>query len=92
MTMEAPNNGKDEKRYWLDDPGNVTKIVWALVALCILLFFADGFYEKHGQFPVEHLFGFYAIFGFVVYVGLVVVAKWLRTYLMRSEDYYDSDD
>ena len=81
-----------EKRYWLDEPRNVTKIVWVLVVLCAGLFFADGFYEKHAETEAEYLFGFYAIFGFTVYVGLVLIAKWLRTFLMRPEDYYDSDD
>ena len=39
----------DEKRYWLDDPRNVKKVVWALVVVCLGLFFADAFYEKHGR-------------------------------------------
>jgi len=87
----APRN-QAERRYWLDDPKNVTKIVWALVAVCTALFFADALYEKHDYFEIEHLFGFFAIYGFVVCVALVLVAKWLRTFLMRPEDYYDSDD
>ena len=32
-----------------------------------------------------------AIFGFVVCVALVLAAKWLRTLLMRPEDYYDAE-
>ena len=79
---------KDGKR-WLDDPKNVTKLVWWLVAVCTLVFVADAFYEKHPHFQVEKWFGFYAIFGFVVCVGLVLGAKWMRTFLKRDEDYYD---
>ena len=92
MAMDEKAKGRDEKRYWLDNPRNVKKIVWALVVICVGLFFADGFYEKHDEVGVTHLFGFYAIFGFTVYVGLVLVAKWLRTFLMRPEDYYEPDD
>ena len=88
---EKPAGG-DEKRYWLDDPRNVTRIVWGLVAVCAGLFIADGFYDKHGPSAIERLFGFYAIFGFTVYVGLVLFAKWLRSFLMRPEDYYERDD
>jgi hypothetical protein len=84
--------GNDEKRYWLDDPRSVKKIVWGLVVVCLGLFFADGFYEKHGLFVIEHLFGFYALFGFVVCVLLVLIAKWMRTFLMRPEDFYDPDE
>ena len=87
---KAPHDG--EKRYWLDDPRNVKKIIWVLAAVCAGLFFADGFYQKHGETDIEYLFGFYAIFGFTVYVGLVLIAKWLRTFLRRPEDYYDDDD
>ncbi len=91
---ERPRGDKasGEKRYWLDEPRNVTKIVWALVVICVGLFFADGFYEKHPEVAIEYLFGFYAVFGFTVYVGLVLIAKWLRTFLMRPEDYYETDD
>jgi uncharacterized membrane protein len=80
-----------ERRYWLDDPRNVTRIVWALVTICVLLFFADAFYHKHAAFPIEQRFGFYAVFGFAVYVGLVLTAKALRRLLKRPENYYDSD-
>jgi hypothetical protein len=92
MGMDEKAKDRDEKRYWLDDPRNVKKVVWVLVVVCSGLFFADAFYEKHGLFSVEHLFGFYALFGFIVCVGLVLVAKWMRTFLMRPEDYYEPDD
>ena len=80
-----------ERRGWLDEPGNVRRIVWALVTVCALLFVADALYHKHPEFAIEELFGFYALFGFAVYVGLVLTAKALRRLLMRPEDYYDSD-
>ncbi len=88
--LKGPNGG--ERRYWLDEPRNVTKVVWGLVVVCCGLFFADALYVKHGLFSVESLFAFYAVFGFVVCVCLVLIAKWMRTFLMRPEDYYDSDD
>jgi len=81
-----------EKPRWLDDKRNVRKIIWALVIVCAGLFAADGFYHKHPHFAAESFFGFYAIYGFVMCVGLVVAAKMMRKVLMRSEDYYDKDD
>jgi len=87
---ETPRD-RPERRYWLDDPRNVTKIVWALVAVCIALFVADAFYHNHGHFAIEHVFGFFGLFGFIVCVALVLAAKWMRTFLLRPEDYYDSD-
>jgi hypothetical protein len=88
---QEPARRDRDRRYWLDAPRNVTRIVWALVAVCCALFFADAFYQSHGVFAVEHLFGFYALFGFIVCVALVLAAKWMRIILMRPEDYYDAD-
>jgi hypothetical protein len=90
--MARTPRDRAEGRYWLDDPRNVTKIVWTLAAVCAALFFADAFYDKHGHFAIEHVFGFYGLFGFIVCVALVLAAKWMRTFLMRPEDYYDRDD
>jgi hypothetical protein len=78
-----------DKRYWLDEPGNVTKLVWGFTATCALLLLAEAFYERHAEFAFESWFGFYAGFGFVMCVGLVMGATWMRTFLKRREDYYD---
>ena len=77
------------KRYWLDDPRNVTRLVYGLYTVCGLLFAIDFFVEKHGPFAIEHVFGFYALYGFVGAFGLVLAAKQMRRVVMRSEDYYD---
>ena len=78
-----------EKTYWLDSPRNVRKIVWAVYIVCAFFFAIDIFVPKHGPFAIEHVFGFYAIYGFVCCVGLVLAAKELRRILKRPEDYYD---
>jgi hypothetical protein len=76
-------------RYWLDDPRNVDRLVYGLYAVCAVLIVLDFFMERHGPFAIEHLFGFYGIFGFVACVGLVLAAKELRKAIMRPEKYYD---
>ena len=76
---------------WIEDKRNVRKIINTLIIICLGLFIADGFYHKHVYFGVESIFGFYAIYGFVMCVILVLVAKWIRTVLMRAEDYYDKE-
>lgn len=78
-----------EKRYWLDDPRNVTRLARAFYAICALMIGIDVFVPKHGPFRIEHVFGFYGVFGLVACVALVLIAKQLRRVLMRSEDYYD---
>ena len=91
MISENREKSGDTRRYWLDDPKNVRKIVLTLFVVCGLLFIADAFYEKHSHFAAEDIFGFYAIYGFVMCVALVLAAKVMRVFLMRDEDYYDRD-
>ena len=81
-----------DRKYWLDDPKNVMRIVYALVAVCVLLVLLDFFFDKHAHFEPENWFGFYGFFGFVGCVGLVLTAKELRRLVMRREDYYEGCD
>ncbi len=78
-----------EKKYWLDDPRNVNKIVYGVYAVCALLGLADFVYHKHTHFDFEKLPGFYGFFGLLAFTGLVFSAKALRIILKRREDYYD---
>lgn len=79
---------KDDHR-WLDEPRNVDRLVHGLYAVCALAFLADLLYTKHAFFGIENVFGFYALYGFLGSVTLVLVAKQLRRVLMRGEDYYE---
>lgn len=81
----------ESEKTWIDYPENKTKIVQALYAVCALLILIDPFIHKHGPWAIEHVWGFYAFYGFVACVGLVLVSKALRTILMRPEDYYDDE-
>ena len=81
----------DHESYWIERKTTIKGILYGLFIICFALFVADAFYHKHIVFEVQSLFGFYAIFGFFMCVGLVLVAKVLRLFLMRDEDYYDSD-
>ncbi len=86
--MSEQHNDTETKR-WLDYPANVQKIVWAVVVVCAGLFLADALYHKHPHFEAEGWFGFYAIYGFISFFGIVILGKYLRKLIMRDEDYYD---
>lgn len=77
-----------EPRRWLDEPRNVTRLVYALYAVCALLLAADVLVHRHAHFEFERWFGFYAIFGFAAYCAIVQSARALRRLLRRDEDYY----
>lgn len=55
-----------------------------------MLIGVDIFVTIHGEFRWEESVGFYAAFGFVACVSLVLIAKYvLRPLVKRREDYYD---
>ncbi|ACV26191.1 hypothetical protein [Kangiella koreensis] len=85
--MAKQNN--TEKQYLFDNPKNVKRLLYVVYAICIVLVLLDFVIHRHIYHSWESLFGFYAIYGFVGCVVLVLVAKWMRTFLMRDEDYYD---
>ena len=83
------NSVEPEPKRWLERPGSVNKLIRGVAVVCVVLLVADAFYEKVTHYAWEQAPGFYAVFGFVSCVALVVAAKGLRRLLMRDEDYYD---
>ena len=82
----------DEKQYLFDKPQNVSRLLRGFYAVCGLLFVLDFVIHRHASRIWEGLPGFYAIFGFVACVVLVLLAREMRRLLMRREDYYDVDE
>ncbi len=73
-----------------DNPRNVKILLTLLFGGCLALVIINFFVHKHSHFSWEEWSGFYAAYGFVACVGLVLAAKFiLRKIVKRSEDYYD---
>jgi hypothetical protein len=53
------------------------------------LLLIDPFIHKHGEFAWEDVPEFYAAYGFVSCVLLIFIAKILRRWIKRDENYYD---
>jgi hypothetical protein len=85
-------NTVDTKRHIFDKPINVRRVLWGLYACCAVLLGLDLIIHRHTEHPWEQLWGFYPLYGFVGCVVLVIVAKWMRTFLMRGEGYYDEQE
>jgi hypothetical protein len=100
-TAEQPErdmeSAREPKRY-LDEPENVSRLwrrfvmVCAAVAAVDVLGLVGILYHRHASLFVEGLPGFYAGWGFVGIVVLIVSAKELRRLVMRPEDYYERRD
>ena len=82
--MSAP----EDKPRWLDHPRNVTRIYHGLWIAGVLLAALDFVLHRHAEAGVDALYGFYAAYGFIACVALVLAAKGLRRMVMRPEDYY----
>ncbi len=98
MSEQPPETAPDtttgqspERLRFFDRPGNVKRTLAALYAICGLALGFEFVVDRHVVHPWEALFGFHALYGFVVCVTLVLTAKELRKIVMRSEEYYDGD-
>ncbi len=81
MAMDNPG--------WADKPENKRRIRWGLYGVCVGLAVADFIVHRHISMPAERLPLFYALYGFVSLVGVVLAAKVLRLFVKRDEGYYD---
>ena len=74
---------------FFDKPENIKKILKVFYVICGLLVITDFIVHRHIYHDWENIPAFYAIYGFVGCVILVLIAKEMRKFLMRGEDYYD---
>jgi len=72
-----------------DKPENVKLLLRIFYASLVLLLIADFFVHKHAEFPWEDAPNFFAAYGFVSCVALIFIAKALRVFIRKDEDYYD---
>lgn len=90
--MSEEHKNEDEKVYLFDKPKNVSRLLNGFYAFCGILFLLDFVITRKTYHPWEWFPGFYALYGFIACVVLVVIAKEMRKVLMREEDYYDVDE
>lgn len=79
---------KDEKQGIFDSAKNVKLVLRLLYVGCLLLFILDFIIHRHSVHNWEKIWGFYPLYGFVSCVVLVIVASWMRPFLIRDENYY----
>jgi len=78
-----------EREHIFDKPGNVRRLLYVLYSICALLLAIEFLYHRHPQHAGDDWPGFYAAYGFIGCVLLVLIAKLLRRFLKRPENYYD---
>ncbi|MFT5707921.1 MAG: hypothetical protein ACI9ES_002223 [Oceanospirillaceae bacterium] len=89
--MKDKKLAQQEKPGVFDSPRNVTLVLRFLYSGCILLFMLDFVIHRHVIHQWENVWSFYSIYGFVSCVILVIIASWMRPFLIRDENYYDNE-
>ncbi|MFT5082685.1 MAG: hypothetical protein ACI9Y1_000712 [Lentisphaeria bacterium] len=79
----------DLENSFFDKPKNVKGLMYVFYGCCVLLLLLEFVIHRHVVHSWENLLGFYPLYGFVGCVILVFVATWMRTFLMRPENYYE---
>ena len=79
----------ERKEGWFDKPGNFKLFLRLFFVSLAVLLIVDFFVPKHAAFPWEETPCFFAAYGYISCVLLVLVARVLRRFIKRDEDYYD---
>ncbi|MCD6255961.1 MAG: hypothetical protein J7J44_06795 [Deltaproteobacteria bacterium] len=80
---------KKRELTFLDSPENRAKIMRYFYITLLILLILDFFVPKHGHFSWELAPEFFAVYGFLALVTLTFIAKALRFFVRRKEDYYE---
>lgn len=81
-----------DKTHWLDEPRHV-KLLWRLfLGVLVVTVLIGALIPLHPHSGIESVFGFYAWFGFIACVVMIMVAKGLALVLKRPDTYYRERD
>lgn len=76
--------------HWLVRPRTI-RLLWVIfIAILVMTLLPDFVIHQHEDFGIEGSFGFFAWFGFLACVLMVVFAKLLGYVVKREDTYYDS--
>lgn len=80
-----------QDKHLFDNRKNVKRVIYFLYVICALLLGLDFVVSRHASHPLDAIYGFYPLYGFIGCVVLVIIAKWLRAIIAREEDYYSDN-
>lgn len=72
-----------------DNPRNVRLLLVVFYLILLFLLILDLFIHRHVSFQWEKSLEFYAVYGFISCVALIFIARILRLFVKRDEDYYN---
>ena len=81
----------EKNKHWLLRKANIRKLWIGFIAILFVTVVAGLFVHQHESFGIEDSFAFFAWYGFITCVGMVIFAKILGFFLKRPENYYDDN-
>lgn len=79
---------QSQKSHWLDDPGTPKRLWKILIAVLIVLVAAE-FFVTHTHSGLMGTTGFHAVYGLVVGLISIAIAKGWKFVMKRKDTYYD---
>ena len=80
---------EDKTEHWLLRPRTIRGLWLGFALTLFFLVGADLFIHPHATFGVDGTFGFYAWYGFLACMAMVLLAKAIGVVLKRPDTYYD---
>lgn len=92
--MSDQDNSHDNAsdKGWADNPTFIRAFLGLLIISCIAAAAAGlnaAWQNPHPHFAIEGVPAFFAIYGFLAFVFIVLVGQHLRKLVGRKEEYYD---
>ncbi len=78
-----------DDKHWLVRPTTIRLLWRVFIAILAVTVLGDLVVHGHPVFGVDTTFGFYAWYGLVTCVAMIVLAKVLGVFLKRGDTYYD---
>jgi hypothetical protein len=75
--------------HWLTRPSTLRLLWIVFIAVLALTVAAESWFPGEPHFEIERLFGFNALYGFLVCAAMIVLAKGLGVLLKRRDTYYE---
>ncbi len=85
--MSAPHD--ERRKHWLVRAETIRRLWMVFIAALAATVVVDFAAARHGDFGVDGTFGFFAWYGFVTCVAMIVGANALGQLLKREDTYYD---
>ncbi|AKS40761.1 hypothetical protein [Wenzhouxiangella marina] len=88
MSQDREQALREGAKHWLVQPRTIRILWWVFGVILALTVVAQRWVHVHAHFGVDGWPGFYAAYGFLSCVAMVLFAKVLGWWLKRPDDYY----